>query len=105
MVVSRTAGSIEGGVGNMPPATKVWGPSYRADWGATAILPGKFGKDEVAPIAAGKYAYKWVTVGGQDTDSSNWEETAERDIINAGARGCAAASALDKPCPSRAGLA
>jgi len=82
-------GSIEGGVGNMPPATKVWGPSYRADWGATAILPGKFGKDEVAPIAAGKYAYKWVTVGGQDTDSSNWEETAERDIINAGARGCA----------------
>ena len=82
-------GSIEGGVGNMPPATKEWGPSYRADWGANAILPGKFGQDQMAPTSPGKYAYRWVTVGGQGTDSSNWEETAEKDIINAGAKGCA----------------
>ena len=61
-------GSIEGGVGNMPPATAEWGPSYRARWGANAILPGKFGKDDVAPISPGRYDYKWVTVGGEEDE-------------------------------------
>jgi hypothetical protein len=75
--------------GNMPPATREWGPSYRTSWGANAILPGRFGKDEVAPIDAGRYRYRWVTVGGQGTDSANWQDTAEQDIINSKAHGCA----------------
>ena len=78
------------GEGNQPAATGTWGPSYLASWGANAILPGKFGKDEVAPIEEGAdYHYHWITVGGQGTDSADWQETAEQDIVNAGAKGCA----------------
>jgi hypothetical protein len=73
----------------MPAATSEWGPSYKSDWGANAILPGKFGQNEVAPVDGGKYKYRWVTVGGQGTDSSDWQETAEQDILDQGAGGCA----------------
>ena len=78
------------GEGNQPAASNEWGPSFKGSWGANAILPGKFGKDDVAPIEEGhNYRYHWVTVGGQGTDSADWQETAEEDIINAGAKGCA----------------
>jgi hypothetical protein len=73
------------------PHTSMWGPSWSYQWGATAILPGKFGGAGVAPVA-GKitnYPYRWVTVGGAGTSSSNWQDSAERDIVTAGALGCA----------------
>ena len=67
------------------------GPSYHAVWGANAILPGRFGGSEVAPIEgeASDYKYFWLTFGGQDTDSRNWNATAEQDILDAGAKGAA----------------
>jgi len=66
-------------------------PSYSYDWGATAILPGRFGGPEIAPIfgSANDYKYFWLTFGGEDTDSRSWMETAEEDIKSAGARGAA----------------
>ena len=66
-------------------------PSYSHEWGATAILPGRFGADTVAPIVGEStdYTYYWLTFGGEDTDSSNWAETAEQDILDAGANGAA----------------
>ena len=66
-------------------------PSYAHEWGATAILPGRFGGSQVAPILgkARDYHYNWLTFGGEDTDSSNWMETAEQDIIDAKATGAA----------------
>ena len=87
--------------GNMPPATSEWGPSAKLSWGANAVLPGKFGDDDISPTdQSGEYLYKWVTFGGQnsrfmDVSAGNgnwadgWEETAEQDIIDAGATGCA----------------
>jgi hypothetical protein len=78
------------GEGHQPFADNTWGPSFKGSWGANAILPGKFGKDDVAPIEQGhNYRYHWVTVGGQGTDSADWQDTAEEDIINQGAKGCA----------------
>ena len=66
-------------------------PSYAHEWGATAILPGRFGGSQVAPILGEPrdYHYNWLTFGGEDTDSSNWMETAEQDIIDAKANGAA----------------
>ena len=66
-------------------------PSYSFDWGANAILPGRFGGGEISPIVgSGKdYAYHWLTVGGQDTDSKSWQETAEKEVIATGAKGVA----------------
>ena len=66
-------------------------PSYSHEWGATAILPGKFGGSALAPIhgAATDYRYYWITFGGEDTDSTSWMETAEDEIIRAGAHGAA----------------
>ena len=66
-------------------------PSYAHEWGATAILPGRFGGSHVAPILgeARDYHYNWLTFGGEDTDSSNWMETAEQDIMDAKATGAA----------------
>ena len=66
-------------------------PSYSHAWGANAILPGRFGGSEIAPIIgeAGSYKYFWLTFGGQNTDSSNWMARAEQDIIEAGAMGAA----------------
>ena len=78
------------GEGHQPYADNTWGPSFKGSWGANAILPGKFGKDDVAPIEEGhNYRYHWVTVGGQGTDSADWQDTAEEDIIKQGAKGCA----------------
>jgi hypothetical protein len=73
------------------PSSKTWGPSYGRSWGSTAILPGKFGSTGVAPVEGNmsSYKYSWVTVGGADTSSGGWEKTAEQDIIQAGAGGCA----------------
>jgi hypothetical protein len=73
------------------PHNVTWGPSFSHKWGATAILPGKFGGNVVAPIdgAASDYPYRWVTVGGEGTSSSNWQETAEKDIISSNALGMA----------------
>jgi hypothetical protein len=71
--------------------TKIWGPSFKHSWGTTAVLPGKFGGSKVAPVD-GKitdYKYRWVTVGGAGTSSGNWKDTAEQDILDAGALGCA----------------
>lgn len=84
----------ESGDSGMPPAgDKEWGPSYKAQWGATAILPGRFGKDwgeaRVAPVAPGKYDYRWVTVGGEGFDASTWRDYAEEDILKDGAKGLA----------------
>ena len=66
-------------------------PSYSHAWGANAILPGRFGGSEIAPIIgeAGSYKYFWLTFGGQNTDSSNWMARAEQDIVEAGAMGAA----------------
>ena len=66
-------------------------PSYSHEWGATAILPGKFGGDALAPIhgVASDYRYFWLTFGGEDTDSTSWMDTAENDIVRAGAHGAA----------------
>ena len=66
-------------------------PSYNHMWGGNAILPGRFGGNGVAPILgeSSDYQYHWITFGGEDTDSSNWAETAEQDIIDAGANGAA----------------
>ena len=87
--------------GNMPPATKMWGPSFQLGWGSNAVLPGKFGDGDISPVdESGEYEYKWVTFGGQNSRfndiaagngnwAENWEETAEQDIIDAGATGCA----------------
>ena len=68
------------------PHNKTRGPSFSFTWGATAVLPGRFGGNAVAPINGddNKYPYHWVTVGGADTKSSNWEETAESDILKTG---------------------
>jgi hypothetical protein len=54
-------------------------------------MPGKFGSTGVAPVEGNMsaYAYSWVTVGGADTSSGGWEKTAEQDIIQNGAGGCA----------------
>ena len=84
----------EEGPGGMPPAgDKDWGPSYKPEWGATAVLPGRFGKDwgdaKIAPIAPGKYEYNWVTVGGEGFDASMWREYAEEDIIASNGKGIA----------------
>ena len=87
--------------GNMPPATSEWGPSYKLDWGANTVLPGKFGDGDISPTdQSGKYLYKWVTFGGQNSRfndiaagggnwAENWEDTAEQDIVDAGGTGCA----------------
>lgn len=66
-------------------------PSYSHAWGANAILPGRFGGSEIAPIigSAGSYKYFWLTFGGQNTDSGNWMARAEQDIVEAGAMGAA----------------
>ena len=66
-------------------------PSYNHMWGGNAVLPGRFGGNGVAPILGegSDYQYHWITFGGEDTDSSNWAETAEQDIIDAGANGAA----------------
>ena len=66
-------------------------PSYSHDWGATAILPGRFGGPEIAPIygTGDDYKYYWLTYGGEDTDSRSWMDTAEDDIQRAGATGAA----------------
>ena len=66
-------------------------PSYSHEWGATAILPGKFGGGTLAPIhgVATDYRYFWLTFGGEDTDSTSWMDTAENDIVKAGAHGAA----------------
>ena len=84
----------EEGKDGMPPAgDKGWGPSYKPEWGSTAILPGRFGKDwgkdKIAPIAPGHYEYNWVTVGGEGFDASMWREYAEEDIVYAKAKGIA----------------
>ena len=73
------------------PHTKEWGPAFGSSWGATAILPGKFGGTAVAPVEGDikDYPYRWVTVGGAGTSSGNWQETAESDILDAGALGAA----------------
>jgi hypothetical protein len=73
------------------PKSKVWGPSFGKTWGSTAILPGKFAGTKVAPVegAMQDYPYSWVTVGGADTSSGGWQKTAEQDIINSNAKGCA----------------
>lgn len=73
------------------PASKTWGPSFSHKWGATAILPGKFGGTAVAPVDGkmSDYPHRWVTVGGAGTQSGDWQKTAEDDIIAAGALGCA----------------
>jgi hypothetical protein len=73
------------------PHSKTWGPSFSYTWGATAVLPGRFGNPAPAPIngSASNYPYHWVTVGGADTSSSDWADTAEQDILNTGARGLA----------------
>jgi hypothetical protein len=65
--------------------------SFDHEWGGTAILPGRFGGDSIAPILGdpNQYRYFWLTFGGEDTDSSNWADTAEQDIIDAGANGAA----------------
>lgn len=64
-------------------------PSYNHVWGANTVLPGRFGKTDVAPILGDPKDYKnfWLTFGGEDTDSWGWAETAEQDIIDAGATG------------------
>jgi len=70
----------------------VWGPSFSSSWsGVTAVLPGRFGGNAVAPVDGdiSSYPYSWVTVGGDKTSSSTWELTAEQDIVGAGAKGCA----------------
>ena len=66
-------------------------PSYNHMWGGNAILPGRFGGSGVAPILGegSDYKYYWITFGGEDTDSANWADTAEQDIIDAGANGAA----------------
>ena len=63
--------------------------SWNYGWGVNAILPGRFGKSQVAPFIGGpeNYKYFWLTFGGENTDSSGWMETAEQDIIDAGAMG------------------
>ena len=73
------------------PHTKTWGPSFSHKWGATAVLPGRFGGSAVAPVdgTMANYPHRWVTVGGADTSSGDWQKTAEADIISAGALGCA----------------
>jgi len=66
-------------------------PSFCAEWAVNAVLPGRFGMDSVAPLRspADDYEYYWITFGGEDTESSDWAETAEQDIIDAGANGAA----------------
>jgi hypothetical protein len=66
-------------------------PSYCAEWAVNAVLPGRFGGADIAPLRSPTedYKYYWITFGGEDTDSSNWAETAEQDIIDAGANGAA----------------
>jgi len=66
-------------------------PSYDHSWGSTAILPGTFGGATVAPIVGSpeQYEYFWLTFGGENTQSSGWGQNAERDILEAGARGAA----------------
>ena len=66
-------------------------PSFSYEWGATAILPGRFGGAELSPIhgSGDDYRYFWLTFGGEDTDSRSWMETAENDIVSAGASGAA----------------
>jgi hypothetical protein len=73
------------------PNVETWGPSFSHKWGATAVLPGKFGGAVVAPVDGNitQYPYRWVTVGGAGTSSSKWQDTAEKDILSAGATGCA----------------
>ena len=82
-----TCDSKNAGVSNV----KTWGPSFSKNWGATAILPGKFGGSAVAPVDGdiASYPHRWVTVGGAGTSSSGWEQSAEADILAAGALGCA----------------
>jgi hypothetical protein len=66
-------------------------PSFHHTWGATAILPGRFGGSEIAPYVGkpSNYKYFWLTFGGQGTKSKDWALTAEQDIINAKAKGAA----------------
>jgi len=66
-------------------------PSFSHEWGANTILPGRFGKTSLAPFIGegGDYKNFWLTFGGEDTDSSGWAETAEQDILDAGATGAA----------------
>ena len=66
-------------------------PSYEHSWGSSAILPGTFGGSTVAPIVGSpeQYEYFWLTFGGENTQSSGWGQNAERDILEAGARGAA----------------
>ena len=73
------------------PHAKAWGPSFSHAWGATAILPGKFGGAAVAPVAGSmsSYPHRWVTVGGAGTSSADWKKTAESDVLGAKALGCA----------------
>ena len=72
------------------PHTPDWGPSFRHSWGATAVLPGRFGMNAVSPTDdLALYDYAWVTVGGDNTESGDWQKTAEADIESVGAKGCA----------------
>lgn len=66
-------------------------PSYNHMWGGNAVLPGRFGGSGVAPILGegSDYQYYWITFGGEDTDSADWADSAEQDIIDAGANGAA----------------
>ena len=66
-------------------------PSFAYTWGSNAILPGKFGGSQRAPIVgkSSDYKYYWLTFGGQDTDSAKWMRTAEQEMLAAGANGAA----------------
>jgi hypothetical protein len=66
-------------------------PSYNHMWGGNAVLPGRFGGAGVAPILGegSDYQYYWITFGGEDTDSADWADSAEQDILDAGANGAA----------------
>ena len=77
-------------------------PSYSHEWGATAILPGRFGGPEIAPIygTGDDYKYYWLTYGGEDTDSRSWMETAEDDIKRAGASGATYPNPIPIPIPN-----
>jgi hypothetical protein len=80
--------------GNLPDvmnANEMRQPSYAASWGSNAILPGRFGGYQIAPFEGepSDYKYYWLTFGGEGTDSANWAESAEQDIIDAGATGAA----------------
>ena len=73
------------------PGKPARNPSYSHTWGSNAILPGRFGGSESSPVVGSgeDYTYHWLTVGGQNTDSKSWMETAEQDVIEAGAKGVA----------------